>query len=524
MVYSGKLSKACQPCRDKRRKCDLQTPQCSPCLRLHIPCYGYRDTQELNVRDETTHVVQRARNNRQQRRKSKPQSEVLHTSSTDRSLRFSPHSLDEDHGKGGVGRQRPPRQPMVLSLAAPSAEIALGYFLSVFAETSSFSYLPAYLPALRDDADIMEAVYAPSLAALSLHYGSHRLMCEARSCYARALRQTNEALSERRTAVLDKTLLCVLLLTTFEALTFSGRSSPRNWVLHVRGSTNILLLREAAKVDTELGRRLTYHASINTIAECGTYNVPIPMPFRLLQESSTPVRKTTECSGLDDILRHLFILMIRYVTILSSMKGTLATEFVTKCLELDADLAALLEMQQKHMPYQVINVPNDDEELRKATKGAKVCAYRDIIHTYQSQRDAFLFNSVRLIRMVINEKIFLASGPSPRGVILNEPQPGSFLSEIWMELPQKATQQAAELINDILASVPYSLELLPPAFRMMARTLLWPLSVTAVTEVCPPEAKMYIIDRLKKLAWFHDLAQAKEAATMLEEGAKLEDW
>lgn len=505
-------------------QCDLKIPQCSQCVRLNVSCFGYRDTHVLAIRDETLHVVQKARRSRKRRTRSEFQTEDIGTSTVDRAPILSQYSPGEEYKEQG-GRNRP-GQPMLFTLLAPPEEIALGYFLFVFSNNSPFSYLPEYLPALMDYEDVMQAIYASALAALALCYRCQRLICEARSYYAKALSRTNKALSEPHTAILDKTLLCVLLLTAFEALTFRGRSSPRNWNLHVQGSTNILVLRQTAQIDTELGRHLMYHASVNTLANCTTYRLPIPTAFRRLQGHAVrPQKAATESPGVDHVRRHLIGIMMRFATISASLKGMLATELVTKCFELDAEAAALLDVLREHMPYQIINVASDNEELRKATKGIKVCAYKDVIHMYQTQQDARLFNSMRLMRLVLNEWIFCAFDNSLRGIISNdEPHPGSDLSENWTELPQKAAQQAAEHINDILASVPYSLELLPSAFRMTARSLVWPLSATAGSEVCPLEAKLYIIVPLKKLACLHDLAQAKEAATMLEEGVKLEDW
>lgn len=414
---------------------------------------------------------------------------------------------------------------MLLTLWAPPEDIALGYFLFVFSQNGPFNFLPGFLPALIEDEEIMQAIYAPALAALALYYSSPRLLREARSYYATTLGQTNKALSDPRLAVLDKTLLSVLLLTSFEALTFSGRSSPRNWNSHVKGSTNLLVLREAAHIDTELGRHLMYHASVAILANCTTYRLHVPAAFRHLQGHAVwPQRGATESLGIDHTRRHLIGLMMRFATMSASMNGMLATELVTKCVEIDAEAAALLDVLREYMPYQIIDVTTDSEELQKLTKGTEVCAYNGIIHNYQTRQELRLFNSIRMIRLVLNEWIFCAFDHSLRGVILDEPQPGTLLSEKWNELPQEASLRAAEHINDIIASVPYSVELLPSAFRMTARSLIWPLAATAGSEVCPLDAKLYIIGRLKELARLHDFPQAKEAATMLEEGVDLEDW
>lgn len=414
---------------------------------------------------------------------------------------------------------------MVFSVTAPPEEVAVGYFLFVFSPTSPFSYLPEHLPALADDDDIMQAVSAPALAALGLQYRSGRLMREARSHYVKALMQMNKDLSDPRVAILDRTLLCVLLLTGFEALAFRGRGTPRDWNVHVQGSANLLALRDSAPRKTELGHHLEHQASVNILSSCILHRVPVPVTFRRLQEQgSLPKEANPELSGPDQMRRRILNFMSRLTTLRAAMKGMLATELVTECMALDAEVAVILDKLHAHMPFQIVNATSDSEELRKATNGTRVCAYKGIMHKYESQQAARLFNNMRLIRIVINEYIFCAFEPDLRGVIFDEPEPGTPLYALWGEVREQAVAQAATLIDDLLASVPYSLELLQPAFSMAARALIWPLAMAAESEVCPVAARLYIIDRLKALAYMHELDQAREAAKMLEEGVLLVDW
>ncbi|KIX99689.1 uncharacterized protein Z520_04324 [Fonsecaea multimorphosa CBS 102226] len=106
-----------------------------------------------------------------------------------------------------------------------------------------------------------------------------------------------------------------------------------------------------------------------------------------------------------------------------------------------------------------------------------------------------------LMRIGLNEWIFCAFEHDLQGVIVDERQPETPLYARWGELRKQAL-----------------------AFSMRARGLIWPLATAAESEVCPTAAKLYIIDRLKELAYMHELDQAREAAMMLEEGIPLRDW
>jgi hypothetical protein len=53
MVYCGRPSKACQRCRRRKLRCGLQRGSCGQCLRAKVACTGYRDMQQLRIRNES---------------------------------------------------------------------------------------------------------------------------------------------------------------------------------------------------------------------------------------------------------------------------------------------------------------------------------------------------------------------------------------------------------------------------------------------------------------------------------------
>jgi hypothetical protein len=60
MVYRGKPSAGCETCRKAKKKCTLELPACSRCVKLNKQCSGYRDTTELQIQDETLSVTRKA--------------------------------------------------------------------------------------------------------------------------------------------------------------------------------------------------------------------------------------------------------------------------------------------------------------------------------------------------------------------------------------------------------------------------------------------------------------------------------
>jgi hypothetical protein len=60
MVYRGKPSAGCETCRKAKKKCTLELPACSRCVKLNKQCSGYRDTTGLQIQDETLSVTRKA--------------------------------------------------------------------------------------------------------------------------------------------------------------------------------------------------------------------------------------------------------------------------------------------------------------------------------------------------------------------------------------------------------------------------------------------------------------------------------
>lgn len=60
MVYRGKPSAGCENCRKAKKKCTLEQPTCTRCVKLNKQCSGYRDTTGLQIQDETLSVTRKA--------------------------------------------------------------------------------------------------------------------------------------------------------------------------------------------------------------------------------------------------------------------------------------------------------------------------------------------------------------------------------------------------------------------------------------------------------------------------------
>ena len=141
------------------------------------------------------------------------------------------------------------------------------------------------------------------------------------------------------------------------------------------------------------------------------------------------------------------------------------------------------------------------------------------MHMYNNQQIARLYNTARLIQLTLNEwKFTAASRPCH---VKDHRQEWFSKQSAWLN---KTLDDSSSLVSDVLASVPYSLDKLDPQDGTEARYLVWPLTRIASFNVCPPASKVFISDRLIAIAEKFGLRRAQEAATMLEQGDKTQDW
>jgi Fungal specific transcription factor domain len=168
-------------------------------VRKSIICSGYRNVSLLLFKDEsesTARKVQWERNG------------VLYPPIT-------PEQKFEGEFLGALDCNPSNIIPSPSYALTPSHdELALGYFMLCYVSGSPFNYLPEIYntTALPAQDTVTPAILAVSFASLSLRLGSDKLMNYGRIEYSKALTRTNAALASPDTAILDSSLLSVLLL------------------------------------------------------------------------------------------------------------------------------------------------------------------------------------------------------------------------------------------------------------------------------------------------------------------------
>ncbi|KAK0610468.1 hypothetical protein B0T17DRAFT_620944 [Bombardia bombarda] len=256
MVYCGKPSKGCQMCRTRRIKCDETRPTCNQCTKSRRQCPGYKDDFDLMLRNETTATERRAQKSATTTRKRQQQQIGQGTAAT-AARRHATPALQHMVKSSAL-------QP---ALQIPVETRASCYFVSNFVlvprQGTARGFMDYLIPLLRAqgtaDTHIRHAFNACALALLGNSRpsadGGEEMGDKAVGEYTRALSATNTALRDPKTAKSDAVLATVLLLGMFESIT-AKKIGEFAWGSHIEGAIQLVKARGRKQLRTKTGLQL----------------------------------------------------------------------------------------------------------------------------------------------------------------------------------------------------------------------------------------------------------------------------
>lgn len=398
----------------------------------------------------------------------------------------------------------------------PSYSLSLGvsftatsHFFNRYVIDTAFSYLPEYWSQVADEKIVQAALLPAAIAALSQSLRQPSLLSQARVYYSTALTAINHALSNPLSATNDGTLLAVLLLAMYEAVTFRGHISPQNWIMHVNGLATILDLREHRNRDSQLGQVLTRHASNQILTNCAQQSIPIPRHVRGCQQHKL------DTFGPHSEQTDMKCILVGIAVLSASRKTTSAPDYFTECLRLDRLIAATLQRSHLSEPYFILS----------ATECADGSKYTNQIHRYSSLSAVRHWNNFRTLRLVLNDWMCrTVDDPSFSDPFIDFLLGLDATDNLRDRVHSMAILNFDTMLGDLLASVPYSRDNLGTSNSASARFLVWPLSVAASSGLCSKEMKEFLIRLLRDIGVQDGIEQAQDAARMLHEGFPVEDW
>lgn len=521
MPFHGRPSDACGPCRKGRLRvcsskvflftlapirtfstpyvaqCDRIRPSCTQCTRKSIICFGYRNVSLLLFKDESDSTARKVQweKNGELYLPTLPKQKHVHEQLA--VIKFDTDIIP-----------RPSR-----SLTPSHDELAIGYFMSSYVPASPFCYLPEIFnaTALSTQDAVSSAVLAASFASFSLHVGSSRLMNNARMYYSKALTQTNLVLASSHTAILDNSLISVLVLGFYEAIAFSSRLSSASWTAHTLGAVQLIRLRGTKQLKTDLGTRLFLQTCNNIRGSCVQRGVPIPDEFLHLYEQAKPLLDPNIPSvRIGPLLDKIVSFKVR---LLKNFPEQRISDVVHEALLLDQESHALQDILPDSWRYHF-------KPLNRTPRWA----YQGLAHQYPEHRMARHWNILRITRFFLNEVIWhmatFVAGAKEQSI----PE----ISRHCKDLDTGALRAIAganrtQMITDILASVPHFVDESDSTFGPAARFLIWPLTVVAERPTTPEPARQYAIWCMYEIARQARVPQALHAAKAIESESTT-DW
>ncbi|TVY28724.1 hypothetical protein LHYA1_G002422 [Lachnellula hyalina] len=494
MVYGGKLSKACEPCRTRRAKCDFISPECSQCLRTKRKCHGYRDTEGLRISDMSAIVV----------KKFKARSDE---DSTNVPL---PASCPDSSESGG---------PLAISpvLTVPIDDRAFYYFRTTFVigNARSFRYLESLYEYGDMDDHLSVSIRAVGLASLSKAARSTDLENQAMRSYVAALRMINLAITCSNVATNDTTLSAIMLLDQFEKIIPPTARTTQAWTNHLNGATALMKMRGRHQFETKAGLEIFIQMSSHLLVSCMQHTIALPEDYLTLRTYATNFLDT------NDIAWRLSQVTVRYIGFRAAIKsGSLfdTDTIIATATDMDSEMVALMgefppEWMPSHYDFYIdyrlaegLNmvragrIPLLDlirEQCEAAPVSSGSCQEFERYQCVQRVKDN-VAEMAGLICACVPQLAgyfpFLGTGSSP-GSPDSYTAPGS-VKDMKLELSNEAS----------------------------AYSLLWPLFTVANSRACPEDVKTWIIGQLRILGKLLNSEQTLEIADGLARGEERDIW
>lgn len=298
-----------------------------------------------------------------------------------------------------------------------------------------------HLAGVRDhgiEENLLTGIKAVGLAGLSNVSRDHGLLVGARKQYLAAIRLVNSALQSPVDSAKDSTLLVIMILSIFEALTGSNKQSLTTWVNHINGASALLKQRGSNQLATPEHRQMFLQISFSLVTSCIQQKVPLPP--HIIQLSS---EARMYASDSDDKAWAVLEIMALFTDFHASIRlGTVSDSqaILDRALGLDRMFEDALIDMPPGWGYKTVTTDINDEHV-----------FANYYHVYENSWIAQLLNGMRALRIMLNDTI--------RDVLLTgfSSKPPRFLTAEHTTQLQRSVETLYRLQSEIFASVPHLL-------------------------------------------------------------------
>jgi hypothetical protein len=269
MVFCGKPSRSCHACRERKTRvssnpqyprprcmqnhlesssnplqshfsdssqCDLKPQGCGQCANARRKCPGYRKLGDVIFKDESGKVMRKF----QEREARSSQMLALVAESA---VGSDECSTDQEDCMEFVLSDTTTLP--VFNLAPTIEERAIAFFINNYVVAPDGGPSMGHMTIIHGMKGSLPECLFSSMKAVGIASYAHSvyapsLMQHARYQYVQALRATNEALKSPVHVTKDSTLISIIILSIYEAVTGTNQKSLKAWSDHIFGASALL--------------------------------------------------------------------------------------------------------------------------------------------------------------------------------------------------------------------------------------------------------------------------------------------
>ena len=436
-------------------------------MRATRACSGYRDTEQLRIRDESQTTKQKA---------------------LIRSSRGVPPIL-------------------TISMDDRARNAFFSHYVTGFTTTYDIIGLLYRQGSLEHH--LAASVDAVSLAYFSFQYYCTKASQIASKKYSDALPLLNKALKVPESATSNSTLLAVLLLDLFEKMTEGNPRSTDSWMSHVSGALTLIKLRGSKQFSDYVGLRLSVRLSTNLLISCVAANAPVPPALIKLRADIEPFLDR------DDPKWRVSGLVVRYADLRRDVQGSYlsTSDIVGRATELDREFMALASSMPSTWLYDTIKLDQTSEGV-----------FEQHFDTYLDHHITQTWNVLRTMRIFLNDIVrtcYIQTATGSYGEVSigrNWDRTTNIIDglakDICASAPQYTRPPLAFLRNKNHSATR----------NLRCYTLLFPLYVAGMYASPTTEIKPWIIEQLRFLSNEMGIRNASVVAGILERADGTSPW
>ena len=282
-------------------------------------------------------------------------------------------------------------------IAQPVNDRAIAFFLSthIFRDSGPvrgyYEYLPIFHHDPRTDKRLSTALTAVALAAYAHAFRYPDLLNEARNYFGSALHLVNTALSSHKEATKDSTIISIMLLSTFAALTCRSQQSLLDCGTHMDGIITVTKLRGHRSLESRNGLQLFLHLFSIIIHSCIYHSVQVPEELIKLHNYADTFL------DMDNPAWKLLRILIKLAEFRANIRDHILCDnlaVIEAATRIDLELSLLGDQMPVQWQFTTVFMKEKSELV-----------FGSYYHVYPDLWVAHIWNTLRTSRLLLNEEI-----------------------------------------------------------------------------------------------------------------------